>query len=285
MPDSTTNSFRARFESNSASSFDANMIALRQFDRDHLFAFSEDITTSPDKNCGRSTSIASHQILPSDTEKSVVITFDSSISFQYCIGMYDLKFNDVSTELKDIARIVHKLHLDWLEKERPISWELFQSLSTIHSSDRTIAKCVKTKLQSTLNKQIISLACDLYHIGTNRVQSCSPLDIDYVFGLIHADHLLWINETTTIPHKLYSHPKETYHSDCFLSDSKYQVFAVILYRKNQLYMEQQRLDFENDYDTSFFPIIDTYSIDAEALFPPIDTIHDLQALARQDFPY
>ena len=251
MPDSKSNSFHARFETTSASSFDANMIVVRQFERDHILAFSTATTTSPTENHGLPTSIGTYQLLPSDIEKSVEITFDSSLTYSYCIGMHDLKFDDTIIELKDKAHIVHKVHLEWLKELKSISWELFQTLSKYYSSDRTIAKCVKTKLRSTLNKLIISLGCDSYHIGTTRIQSCSPLDLEYVFNIIHSDHLRWLNETTTLSYDSYLHLKTTYNSDCFLSESKYQVFAAILSRKYNLYMEQLRVDFENDYYTSF----------------------------------
>ena len=146
FPDSHTNYFCARFESDNNDMHQSCMNFLREFEKKHVIPHSRAKSSTPFQHQNSMCPPPSNDIVNTKCAKHAEITLTSNRVIKYPIGYFDIQFHENPAQMDQRASIVHKSHSLWLRGQELIDWRQYRDLSNNYITDPSLSKTRRKKL-------------------------------------------------------------------------------------------------------------------------------------------
>ena len=158
FPDSHTNYFCARFESDNNDMHQSCMNFLREFEKKHVIPHSGAKSSTPFQHQNSMCPSPSYDIVNTEFAKHAEITLTSNRVIKYPIGYFDIQFHENPAQMDQRAYIVHKSHSIWLRGQERIDWRQYRELSNNYITDPSLSKMRRKKLRISLNYKLVAYA-------------------------------------------------------------------------------------------------------------------------------
>ena len=274
LPNHSKNTFSASLTTASVEIFLNNKQFIDTLAKNNVLPFSR-VVFSPvgiDQTRRARTGIQSPPVIfPSDEEIAIEVTFDDESSIRYRCGKVSYAIDDTLSVLQMMVTI-HKLHYLWLQSQPHVNWQEYSDLSRSYTRDPSFNKATRKQFLSCLQLKLLPYVISQYRTSVPLPQFVSKRKIQNFMKVVHLSHTQWLQKSAFIEDSVYQHFSHVYKSDLFLDESTLVNLFSILDEKNHQFhaLHQEYLDSISD-TLNCSP----YSHNAEALFPPIESLQDL----------
>lgn len=209
---------------------------------------------------------------PSDTEKAINVTLHDGSSIIYPFGKFSLAINDSLSPARQMHTI-HTLHHSWLKAKLSVTWHEYSELSHSYQRDRMLSKVTKKNLLCSLHSKLLPFVLQEYRMRLPAQPFISSQNMPSIMKSIHLSHITLIQNQDSINDDIMIHFSKVYECDPFLDDDMLAVMKSTLHARHCTYQDAIRQIMDSDGCSSKYS---PYSHNAEALFPPINSLQDLK---------